>query len=97
MRHRDGGEERREGEPHLEGGPREDQWGCLVAPQRVRDEAATLEQVAGGRDVVGGVLGLGEDDLDGEHGPHHEGDQEDQPRATTGPRDGSWRESLVTG
>ena len=54
--------------------------GVLIAPQRVADETAALEQVARHADVVRGVLRLREDDLRGEEGPHDQRDDEDQER-----------------
>ena len=78
QRDRDRGEEGRQGEPDLEGGPREHQRRRAEAPQGVGHEPAALDEVAGDADVVRGVLGLGEDDdrrrddadgeRDGEHG-----------------------------
>ena len=65
-RHRDRRQERRQRQPHLEGGAREHERRRLVAPQRVGDEPAALDEVPGDAEVVGGVLGLREDDLAGE-------------------------------
>ena len=62
-RHRDRGQERRQRQPDLERRPREHERRRLVAPQRVGDEAAALDEVARDADVVGRVLGLREDDL----------------------------------
>ena len=71
-------EERRQGQPDLEGGTREDERRRLVAPQRVGHETAPIDEVARDADVIGGVLGLREDDLGGEPRPDGEGDEEDQ-------------------
>ena len=84
QRHRDRGEERRERHPDLEGRSRERQRRRAVAPQRVGDEAAALQQVARDADVVGRVLGLREDDLRREERADDEGDGEDE-RGPTGP------------
>ena len=62
----------------------------LVAPQGVRDEAATVEQVARDADVVGRVLRLREDDLRREdrtgHERHDEHETHRQERFAAGHR-----------
>src|SRR4051794_10589945 len=79
--HRDSREDRRKGEPDFERRPREDErWG-RVAPERVGDEAATLDEVARDADVVGGVLGSWERDGGRGDRPHDHGDREDAERA----------------
>ena len=83
-RHRDRREEGREWQPDLERLARELERRGAVAPQRVRDETAALEQVAGDPDVVGRVLRLGEDDLAGDDDPDHEGHDEDPERRQDG-------------
>ena len=60
--HRDRGEERRQWQPDLEGRSREGQRRRLEAPDRVGDEAASVDQVACHVHVVGRVLGLREHD-----------------------------------
>ena len=82
-RHRDRREERRQRQPDLERRPREDERRRLVAPQRVGHEAAALDQVARDADVVGGVLGLREDDLRRDDGADHERDDEDRRARTS--------------
>ena len=89
--HRDRRQQRRERQPHLEGGPRERERRGLVAPQRVRDEAAPLDQVARDAEVVGRVLGLREDDLGREQHPRHERDGEDPDHRGDRPRVASRR------
>ncbi len=84
QRHRDDREERRQRQPDLERVAREGERRRLVAPQRIRDDAAPFEHVPRDPDVVGGVLRLREDDLGGEDHPHDEGDDEDPERGQRG-------------
>ena len=87
---RDRGEQRGERQPDLERRPRELERRRAVAPERVRDEPAALDEVARDADVVRRVLGLGEADDRGRDDAHGERDDEDpehgQPRLAAGER-----------
>ncbi len=95
QRHGDGVDEGRQRHPDLEGGARHHERRRLVAPERVADQPVALDEVAGDRHVVGGVLRDGERDRRGRDGAHDEGEREDgaggQPGLAPGHGSAPWR------
>ena len=76
--HRDGGEQRRQWQPHLERRAWHDEGRRLVAPDGVGDQAAPLHEVPRDAEVVRRVLRGREDDKPGRHDAGDQRDKQDR-------------------
>jgi hypothetical protein len=81
--HRQGDEERRQGQPDLECRPREGERRRLEAPQGIARQAVAGDQVARHHHVVGSVLRRREGHGSGKGDPDQQGEDEDQGRRAT--------------